>query len=110
MVKYDVQISSRAKADLRSIKKYLRENASDFTAEKVANGILDETEKLRKMPTGNSLFPEISSEKRTYRYTKKWKYKIIFYINEEEETVNIVKIHHSSRNPDALIEEAKGWE
>jgi len=110
MVKYDVQISSRAKADLRSIKKYLKENASDFTAEKVANGILDETEKLQKMPTGNSPFPEISSEKRTYRYARKWKYKIIFYIDEETKTVNVVKIHHSSQNPDALIEEAESWE
>jgi len=110
MVEYDVQISSRAKADLRSIKKYMRENASDFRAEKVANAILDQAEKLRKMPTASTPFPEISSEKRTYRYTKKWKYKIIFYINDEDKTVNVVKIHHSSRNPDALIEEAKGWE
>ncbi len=110
MVEYDLQISSRAKADLRSIKKYLRENVSDFRAEKVANSILDQAEKLRKMPTANSLFPEISTEERTYRYARKWKYKIIFYINEEKKTVNVVKIHHSSRNPDALIEEAKNWE
>jgi len=110
MVEYDLQISSRAKSDLRSIKKYLKANASDFTAEKVANGILEQAEKLQKMPSANSLLAEISTEERTYRYTKKWKYKIIFYINEEKKTVNVVKIYHSSRNPDTLIEEAKGWE
>lgn len=81
-----------------AITDYLTKNASEQTAEHVYFGILDAIDDLAKMPTGYPIERHISNEKRTFRYHRKWKYHIVFYINEEKKLVKIMDVVHSSRD------------
>lgn len=71
-------------------------------ASKVSMGIADTIEKLEKMPTGYPIQHNISSEKCTFRFIIKWKYKIIFHVDEETKIVRVVAVRHSSQHPDNL--------
>jgi len=102
---YSVVITKKARASLIAITDYLTENASEQTAEYVYFGILDAIDDLIKMPTAYSIERHISNEKRTFRYNRKWKYHIVFYINEEKKLVEIMDVVHSSRDLEAYYEQ-----
>jgi len=99
---YQVIITDEAWDDIYNIVSYLRRNASETTAQNVRTGIIKETRKLEKFPMGCSIVHEISDEGDIYRFTLKWKYKIIFFVNEEDKTVEIIAVTHTSMNPNRL--------
>ena len=99
---YRVTITDEAWDDIYDIVAYLRKNVSETTAQNVRIGIINETRKLEKFPTGLPIVHEISSEDEVYRFALKWKYKIIFFVNEEDKTVEIIAVTHSSQHPDRL--------
>jgi len=99
---YRVTITDEVWDDIYDIVAYLRRNVSETTAQNVRIGIINETRKLEKFPTGLPIVHEISSEDEVYRFALKWKYKIIFFVNEEDKTVEIIAITHSSQHPDRL--------
>ncbi len=99
---YQVDVSSETEKDIRKIFDYLLDSSSENVALKVSIGIADTIEKLEKMPTGNPIQHNISSEKRTFRFIKKWKYKIIYYVDEDAKIVKVVAVRHSSQHPDKL--------
>lgn len=109
MIKYAVKISARALEDARNIRRYLRDNASETVAQKVISALFNETEKLRSMPTGRPILHGVGDGSKTFRFLQKWKYKIIFCIDEDEETVIIAKFHHSSQDPEELRQDSQSW-
>ncbi len=109
MTKYTVNISARAIEDARNIRRYFRDNASEAAAQKVVSALFNETEKLRALPTGRPIAHGVGDGTKVFRFLKKWKYKIIFYVDEEEETVIIAKFFHSSQDPQKLIEDSQNW-
>lgn len=109
MTKYTVKISARALEDARNIRQYLNDNASAETAQKVVSTLFDEADKLCSLPTGRPIAHGVGDGSKVFRFQMKWKYKIIFYVDEAEETVIVAKFHHSSQDPERLIENSQGW-
>lgn len=99
---YEVDVSTEAKEMMVDIYEYLSDNVSEITAHDVVMGIADAIESLEKFPTGSPIQHNISSEQRTFRFLLKWKYKIIFYVDEDAKVVRVVAVGHSSQNPDNL--------
>ncbi len=99
---YSVTITDEAWDDVYDIVAYLRRNVSETTAQNVRVGIINETRKLEKLPTGRPIVHEMSSDEEVYRFALKWKYKIIFFVNEEDKTVEVIAVTHSSQHPDRL--------
>ena len=109
MTKYTVKISARALDDARNIQRYLKDNASEDTARMVVATLFDEADKLCRLPTGQPIAHGVGDGTKVFRFQIKWKYKIIFYVDEAEETVIIAKFHHSSQDPKRLIEDSQDW-
>jgi len=99
---YEVELADSTWDDVYRIFSYLRKNVSEATAQKVRTTLIAEARKLEKMPTGYPIQHNISSEKRTFRFIKKWKYKIIYYVDEKAKIVRVVAVRHSSQHPDKL--------
>jgi len=99
---YEVELADSAWDDVYDIFSYLRKNVSETTSQNVRKALIAEARKLEKMPTGCPIQHNISSEKRTFRFIKKWKYKIIFHVDEEAKVVRVVAVRHSSQHPDRL--------
>lgn len=98
MEKYTVETDVKASDALYKIYEYYKENASLFTAEKVYNTLIDVIESLENMPTGYPIEHNASNEEVTLRYALKWKYRIVFFTNEDTKHVIVVDIVHSSRD------------
>lgn len=99
---YHVVLTNKARQHINDIFRYLEENVSETTALNVAEGIAEEIQKLEKLPMGRPIVHEISDENETYRFILKWKYKIIFFVNEKNTTVEVVAVTHSSQDPNRL--------
>ena len=102
---YAVFITEKAKESLVATTEYLTENVSESTAEHVYFGILDAIDTLAKMPTGYPIERNITNEVRTFRYKLKWKYRIIFHVNEDKEMVEIIDVVHGSRDLKAYFKQ-----
>ena len=98
MEKYTVETDNKAKNALYDIYLYYKHNVSLLTAEKVHDTLVDVIESLENMPTQHSIERNASNEEITFRYASKWKYKVVFYIDEEEKNVTVVDIVHSSQD------------
>jgi len=99
---YEIVLTPQAREHIADIFRYLQENVSEDTARHVAEGIANEIEKLEKFSTGLPIVHEISTEDEVYRFALKWRYKIIFFVNEEDKTVEIIAVTHSSQDTDRL--------
>lgn len=102
MVTYKVTVSKEAKAALRKIYSWLKENESPLTADKVRDGILDEIDGLAHMPERHGIAREIKNDHILYRRILKWSYKIIFTIDEDVIEVLVVDIVHAKQHPQRL--------
>ncbi len=98
MVVYNVNIDPAAQASLQRIYNYLEKNASQEVAERVQNGILDTIESLATFPQRHKILPDILDEQIIYRRALKWRYKIIYTIEEAKLIVKVVEIIHSKQN------------
>ncbi len=99
---YEVELADSAWDDIFNIIYYLRKYSGESTAQRTRKALIAEARKLEKMPTGYPIQHNISSEKRTFRFIAKWKYKIIYYVDEEAKVVRVVAVRHSSQDPDKL--------
>lgn len=97
---YQIELTPAAQLDLLDIVEYLLENASLDVAEHVNDGILETAQTLEVLPRRNPKL-EFSPQ---HHFILKWSYKIVYTIIEEDLTVLIVGIEHTSRNPQRLIE------
>jgi plasmid stabilization system protein ParE len=99
---YKVIVTPRAEASLEKIIDYIAEDASYQTALKVRDAIEEVINGLSKMPQRNSILREISDEDIIYRRVLKWKYRIIYTIEENELLVLVVEIDNTKRDPEGL--------
>jgi|GEM_PF-320080 len=96
---YNVIIDKRARLKLQNIVSYLRDNASVNVANKVRAGLLDAIDSLDFMPTRYVVYHRDTEADIVYRRALKWKYVIIFIIQEATMTVRVVDIVHSAQDP-----------
>jgi len=89
---YEVELADSAWDDIYNIFSYLRKNVNETTAQNVRRTLISEARKLEKTPTGYPIQHNISSEKRTFRFITKWKYKIIYHVDEEAKIVRVVAV------------------
>ena len=101
---YNVSIAPRPKRQIRDITKYLAENASVNTAEKVRDAIFVAIRKLEKMPDSHGRLRYIESDNPIFRRVNVWKYVIVFVVDEDAKTVTVVDVSHSSQDPQRLID------
>lgn len=100
---YQVVISPRAEASLEKILTYLIENVSTQTAQKVRRKLLEKIFSLGKMPTANPVAHGIISKKNiTYRRILAMSYRIVYTIEEDDQQVLVVEIHHTKQNPKTI--------
>ena len=101
---YNVIIDEGAKMQLRDIISYLRDNASVDTARHVRTNILETITNLSFMPERYMVLYEDTEAKIVYRRALKWKYIIVFTIQEAAMTIKVVDICHSAQDPKRLID------
>lgn len=98
MVVYTVRIGPLAVESLKEIQQYLAENVSVEIADKIVDGILEIIQRLEKFPAAHEadhLLNDKSSS--TYRRTFYKDYRIVFTIDEEAVSVEVVDVLHTSR-------------
>ena len=98
---YKVIISDLAKIDLQNIVSYIAEIESITRAKYVEKGILSAMKRLERFPTAYPRDQYASTDKTEIRFVLKWKYKILFFI--DDDIVQVVGIFHTAQNPDKLI-------
>ncbi|MEZ5042494.1 MAG: type II toxin-antitoxin system RelE/ParE family toxin [Saprospiraceae bacterium] len=91
--------TQRALAELKELVDYIASDSSIDHAQKVRDGIIDIIASLETMPARNAIHRTATKKKYTYRYAPKWSYKIVYRIEEEPPTVNVVSIFHTSQHP-----------
>lgn len=92
-----IVISEKAKAFIKRIVEYLKEEATPEIAEKVRKGILTECKDLKNF-SGYSKERYLEEEPGDFRSVHKWDYIIIYTVTEKE--VRILNISHASMHPD----------
>jgi len=100
---YQVIIEEQVEDQIQRIVDYLIREVSLQTAEYVRAGIVQTIKSLNHMPTIHKQF-QVSARNREYRRALKWKYIIIFHIDEADKTVYVVDVSHSSQDPQRLID------
>jgi plasmid stabilization system protein ParE len=100
MKTYKIVISELAKTDLGNIVSYISNQESIERAKYVEHGILQEMKRLIHFPTAYPKDEYASMNNKTVRFIVKWRYKILFFINDNE--VQIAGIFHSAQNPNKL--------
>ncbi|WP_009035606.1 type II toxin-antitoxin system RelE/ParE family toxin [Indibacter alkaliphilus] len=93
-----------AENKLEDIYGYYSIRASKRVAEKLVNGIVDSTIKLKNQPEVGPI--ELSLEKRPqkFRYLIYKNYKIVYWINKEFNRVEIANVFDTRLNPDKINE------
>jgi plasmid stabilization system protein ParE len=97
---YKVVWDDEAKASLRNIYNYIKKRESIDQARKVRDEIRDLTKSLGFMPHKYVEDPFLKGEPGDNRFKVIWSYKIIYEV--AEETVIILDIFHTSRDPQNL--------
>lgn len=99
---YKVILSDLAQSDLQNIVSYIAENESITMAKYVERGILSKMKQLKIFPAAYPKDEYASSDEIAVRFVIKWRYKILFFIDDNAATVQITGIFHTAQNPDKL--------
>ena len=102
MQHYKVVFSDIARQDLADIVVYLRTNECENLAKYVEKNILSEAKRLKTFPEAYPKDFYASTEQYTVRFILKWRYKILFTVNNDNFEVYIIGIFHTSQNPQKL--------
>ncbi len=90
----NVIFSSHAKSDLLEIVRYISKDKL-LAAKKWANSIKDSINNLEKFPRLERVVPEYSDD--SIREIVKGRYRIVYKIDEKQNNIVIITIHHSKR-------------
>lgn len=91
-----------SKNELRKIFDYYKEKASINVARKLVVGIIKETLKLKKQPRIGQIEEYLENSSKEYRYLVYKNYKIIYWINNESNTVEVFDVFDSRQSPTKL--------
>lgn len=96
--------SQFAKLKLEEIYQYYRIKANKRTAQKIANGIVNQTIDLDKNPQIGQGEEGLKDKIREFRYLVYTDYKIIYYINKKAKRIIIANIFDTRQNPEKIKE------
>ncbi|CAH8289840.1 plasmid stabilization system protein ParE [Mariniflexile fucanivorans] len=85
--------------ELEKIYKYYRKKAGARIAKKLVNGIYNETLKLKSQPKIGQAEKLLDKRKQEFRYLVFKNYKIIYWINHNENRVEITDVFDTRQNP-----------
>ena len=91
-----------AKKELRKIFDYYKRKASVKVAKKIVVGITKEALKLRKQPTIGQIEEYLENASKEYRYLIFNNYKIIYWINDENNMIEVFDVFDSRQSPNKL--------
>lgn len=97
---YKIIWDDEAKASLRSVYNYIKKRESIEQAKKVRNEIRELVKSLSFIPHKYSKDPVLKDEPGDNRFKVIWSYKIVYEVTEE--TIVILNIFHTSRDPENL--------
>ena len=100
MQTYKVFFADLAKDDLQDIVSYISQRDGHSRAKHVERGILSKAKELSRFPEGYPKDKYASTVTQIVRFVMKWKYKILFVI--ENDVVQVVGIFHTAQNPEKL--------
>ena len=85
--------------ELESIFKYYKRKANVTVAKKVVDGIYEETLKLKHQPRIGQIEELLKQRKQEFRYLVYKNYKIIYWINESGNRIEINDVFDTRQNP-----------
>ncbi|MCR9182830.1 MAG: type II toxin-antitoxin system RelE/ParE family toxin [Flavobacteriaceae bacterium] len=85
--------------ELEKIYKYYREKAGIRIAKKLVNGIYNETLKLKKQPKIGQTEELLKKREQEFRYLIYKNYKIIYWIDNKENRIEINDVFDTRQNP-----------
>ncbi|MDP2723968.1 MAG: type II toxin-antitoxin system RelE/ParE family toxin [Bacteroidales bacterium] len=85
--------------ELEKIYEYYREKAGIQIAKKLVDGIFNETLKLKKQPKIGQVEDLLKNRKEEFRYLTFKNYKIIYWMNDKENRVEIIDVFDTRQNP-----------
>lgn len=88
-----------AKNELQKIFNYYKENVSLNVARNLVIGITKEATKLQKQPTIGQREELLENSIKEYRYFIYKSYKIIYWINSEDNSIEVFDVFDSRQNP-----------
>lgn len=88
-----------AKNELQKIFKYYKENASLRIAKKETTKIVKATLRLKKQPEIGQIEPLLKHRDQEFRYLVHQTYKIIYWVNNNHNQVEIVDIFDTQQHP-----------
>jgi len=88
-----------AKIELQKIFEYYKENASFRVAKKLVQNIAKEPHSIIKTPYIGQTEPHLPNRSVIYRYIVYKSYKIIYYIDEDNNLLKIADVFDTRQNP-----------
>jgi plasmid stabilization system protein ParE len=85
--------------ELESIFKYYKRKANLTVAKKIVSEIYEETLKLEQQPRIGQVEELLKQRKQKFRYLVYKNYKIIYWINESENRIEINNVFDTRQNP-----------
>ncbi|WP_452230193.1 type II toxin-antitoxin system RelE/ParE family toxin [Lacinutrix sp. MEBiC02404] len=85
--------------ELEKIYQYYREKAGNRIAKKIVNGIYNETLKLKRQPEIGQVEELLKNRKQEFRYLVYKNYKVIYWINNTENRIEINDVFDTRQNP-----------
>lgn len=98
--KYRVVLVKNAIKTLKEIYDYYQGHSSSGLARKIRNALLEESKTLSSFPDSKAKLPAKKQVLPPFRYTKKWSFKIIFQVFENDNTVVVLDFLHDKENPE----------
>ncbi len=97
---FKVRTSKSARIRLKKVYNYYKENVSIEVAKRMRNGLIEELDILQKQPQSKPLLQMKKQVIPPCRYARKWSYKIIFQVFEEQNLVSVIDFMHDREDPD----------
>ena len=88
-----------SKKELKNIFTYYKEKASLNVAKTIVIGITTEAKKLKKQPTIGQEEELLENDSRKFRYLVSTNYKIIYWINQEKNRIEIFDVFDTRQSP-----------
>ena len=85
--------------ELEKIYRYYREKTGTRIAKRLVNGIYNETLKLKKQPKIGQTEELLKKREQEFRYLVYENYKIIYWINNKENRIEINDVFDTRQNP-----------